>query len=48
MNFYDGNTKGTPFLPRSKILEVLSGLELMSRRYFCFLSRLNANLVAHI
>ncbi|XP_044319210.1 uncharacterized protein [Triticum aestivum] len=32
MNFYDGKTKGTPFLPRSKILEVLSGLELMSGR----------------
>jgi len=32
MNFYDGKTRGTPFLPRSKILEVLSGLELMSGR----------------
>jgi hypothetical protein len=40
MNFYDGKTRGTPFLPRSTILEVLSRLELMSERYFyvfCFI-----------
>jgi hypothetical protein len=46
MNFYDGKTRGTPFLPRSKIIEVLSGLELMSGRYLCFLRHLNVNLLA--
>jgi len=29
MNFYDGKSGGTPFLPRSKIVEVLSGMELV-------------------